>query len=337
MPKIKILSSVKGIFLRGSIKNSKNNKLKPVSRVERVKTAVKIGLITFGSLTGLISEKAKANDYSLNNKNVFIERTFSNRSDLKIEGKPVTNNPSTTKTFIFPDLGRNQHPVKPSSSSSKASAERPVSGFVPYRFTPKSYDKGFQGLQGHRPKRGGNDNPPYKNFSVEFEEKENDFNKNQTESVEYPTFSSYLRSKLNERTETKNLKKKIKKLKIEDKYETKIKLEDEEISQYLKERPRKILYSIHADDYLLDAAAQTVENIELRSSIESLIQQAKHGNTSPGSGSHKVDGLKYTWSYRNYNGARIYYRYKDQMIEILAVSNKKNQNQVIAALERMNY
>jgi hypothetical protein len=101
---------------------------------------------------------------------------------LKIEGKPFNNNPSTSRGFIFPRLGSNQpqgKPVKPISPSkfTPAPAERPVRGFVPYRTPPKSYDKAFWGLEGYRPKRGGNDNPPYKNFSVEFEE--NAFNKNQ--------------------------------------------------------------------------------------------------------------------------------------------------------------
>lgn len=40
---------------------------------------------------------------------------------------------------------------------------------------------------------------------------------------------------------------------------------------------------------------------------------------------------------RTLSGARVYFREKDRKIEILAKSNKDNQNKVIGILQKMGY
>lgn len=58
---------------------------------------------------------------------------------------------------------------------------------------------------------------------------------------------------------------------------------------------------------------------------------------NPGIGTEKIEGLKNIFEARAKDGARVYFRNKDGKIEILAISDKSNQNKVLKRLKKINY
>lgn len=71
--------------------------------------------------------------------------------------------------------------------------------------------------------------------------------------------------------------------------------------------------------------------------IKNLIKQLSLGNENPGIGTTRVKGLKNVSEARARNEGRVYFREKNGKIEILATSNKDNQNKVIGILQKMGY
>ena len=71
--------------------------------------------------------------------------------------------------------------------------------------------------------------------------------------------------------------------------------------------------------------------------VNNLIEQLSSGNANPGIGTERVKGLKNVSEARARNEGRVYFREKDGKIEILAKSNKDNQNNVIGILKKMGY
>ena len=66
-------------------------------------------------------------------------------------------------------------------------------------------------------------------------------------------------------------------------------------------------------------------------------KQLSLGNDNPGIGNRQVKNLKNVSEARGRNEGRVYFREKDGKIEILAKSNKDNQNKVIGILQKMGY
>lgn len=71
--------------------------------------------------------------------------------------------------------------------------------------------------------------------------------------------------------------------------------------------------------------------------VNHLIEQLALGNDNPGIGNRRVKGLKNVLEARGRNEGRVYFREKDGKLEILAKSNKDNQNKVISTLQKMGY
>ena len=71
--------------------------------------------------------------------------------------------------------------------------------------------------------------------------------------------------------------------------------------------------------------------------INNLIKQLSSGNDNPGIGTRRIKGLKNESEARGRNEGRVYFREKNGKIEILATSNKDNQNRVIGILQKMGY
>ena len=66
-------------------------------------------------------------------------------------------------------------------------------------------------------------------------------------------------------------------------------------------------------------------------------KQLSLGNDNPGIGNRRVKNLKNVSGACGRNEGRVYFREKDGKIEILAKSNKDNQNKVIGILQKMGY
>lgn len=93
----------------------------------------------------------------------------------------------------------------------------------------------------------------------------------------------------------------------------------------------RVFSSINKDKRLVRAAEEMGKDSTLQREADELVQKFLSGNTNPGSGSNFLfDGI---YELRSKNGARVYYRMTDGSMEILGKSNKKNQNNVINALE----
>ena len=71
--------------------------------------------------------------------------------------------------------------------------------------------------------------------------------------------------------------------------------------------------------------------------INNLIKQLSSGNENPGIGTRRIKGLKNVSEARGRNEGRVYFREKNGKIQILATSNKDNQNRVIGILQKMGY
>ena len=69
--------------------------------------------------------------------------------------------------------------------------------------------------------------------------------------------------------------------------------------------------------------------------LDALTNQLASGNLNPGIGSRSLNGLPGIVEARTRDGARVYFRQSGGAVEILAKSNKSNQNRVISLLEQI--
>jgi hypothetical protein len=63
--------------------------------------------------------------------------------------------------------------------------------------------------------------------------------------------------------------------------------------------------------------------------LDHLVGELARGHLNPGKGTRWLNGVKGVREARHGAGARVYFRVKDQAVEILGKSNKANQNSVI--------
>ena len=99
----------------------------------------------------------------------------------------------------------------------------------------------------------------------------------------------------------------------------------------------EIVYRIKENPALVREAERMGKDQAAQKDVNNLIEQLSLGNDNPGIGNRRVKGLKNVSEARGRNEGRVYFREKDGKIEILAKSNKDNQNKVIGILQKMGY
>ena len=110
-----------------------------------------------------------------------------------------------------------------------------------------------------------------------------------------------------------------------------------ELDENVKEGKIEIVYRIKENPALVREAERMGKDQAAQKDVNHLIEQLSLGNDNPGIGNGRVKGLKNVSEARGRNEGRVYFREKDGKIEILAKSNKDNQNKVIGILQKMGY
>jgi len=110
-----------------------------------------------------------------------------------------------------------------------------------------------------------------------------------------------------------------------------------ELDQNVKDAKIEIVYRIKENPALVQEAERMGKDQAAQKDVNHLIEQLSLGNDNPGIGNRRVKGLKNVSEARARNEGRVYFREKDGKIEILAKSNKDNQNKVIGILQKMGY
>lgn len=94
--------------------------------------------------------------------------------------------------------------------------------------------------------------------------------------------------------------------------------------------------SIKNDKRLVKLAEKAGENKGAQEGIAAMTDQIKKGNLDPGIGTHDVSGTKAIQEARHRNGGRLYFRKTgDKSVEIVAKSDKANQDKVISVLQEL--
>ena len=110
-----------------------------------------------------------------------------------------------------------------------------------------------------------------------------------------------------------------------------------ELDENVTDRKIEIVYRIKENPALIREAERMGKDQAAQKDVNNLIEQLSLGNENPGIGNRRVKGLKNVSEARGRNEGRVYFREKDGKIEILAKSNKDNQNKVISILQKMGY
>jgi hypothetical protein len=110
-----------------------------------------------------------------------------------------------------------------------------------------------------------------------------------------------------------------------------------ELDENVKDAKIEIVYKIKENPALVREAKTMGKDQAAQKDVNHLIEQLSLGNENPGIGNRRVKGLKNVSEARGRNEGRVYFREKDGKIEILAKSNKDNQNKVIGILQKMGY
>ena len=110
-----------------------------------------------------------------------------------------------------------------------------------------------------------------------------------------------------------------------------------ELDENVTDRKIEIVYRIKENPALIREAERMGKDQAAQKDVNNLIEQLSLGNENPGIGNRRVKGLKNVSEARGRNEGRVYFREKDGKIEILAKSNKDNQNKVIGILQKMGY
>ena len=110
-----------------------------------------------------------------------------------------------------------------------------------------------------------------------------------------------------------------------------------ELDENVTDGKIEIVYRIKENPALIREAERMGKDQAAQKDGNNLIEQLSLGNDNPGIGNRRVKGLKNVSEARGRNEGRVYFREKDGKIEILAKSNKDNQNKVIGILQKMGY
>ena len=87
---------------------------------------------------------------------------------------------------------------------------------------------------------------------------------------------------------------------------------------------------INENSGLVKAAEQMGKNEKIQQEANNLINQYISGNTNPGLGTKNL--LNDIYYLRGANGARVFYRIVNEVMEILAKADKSNEAKVIKIL-----
>lgn len=101
----------------------------------------------------------------------------------------------------------------------------------------------------------------------------------------------------------------------------------------LREGTRKVESLIKNDPGLVKAAEEMAKNQAVQKEANNLINQFLNGNSNPGLGSKNL--FKDISYLRGRNGARVFYRIKNGVMEILGKSSKANEQKVINILKNL--
>lgn len=99
----------------------------------------------------------------------------------------------------------------------------------------------------------------------------------------------------------------------------------------------EIVYRIKENPALVREAERMGKDQAAHEDVNNVIEQLALRNDNPGIGNRRVKGLKNVSEAQGRNEGRVYFREKDGKLEILAKSNKDNQNKVIGILQKMGY
>lgn len=110
-----------------------------------------------------------------------------------------------------------------------------------------------------------------------------------------------------------------------------------ELDENVTDGKIEIVYRIKENPALIREAERMGKDQAAQKDVNNLIEQLSLGNDNPGIGNRRVKNLKNVSEARGRNEGRVYFREKDGKIEILAKSNKDNQNKVIGILQKMGY
>lgn len=110
-----------------------------------------------------------------------------------------------------------------------------------------------------------------------------------------------------------------------------------ELDENVTDGKVEIVYRIKENPALIREAERMGKDQAAQKDVNNLIEQLSLGNDNPGIGNRRVKNLKNVSEARGRNEGRVYFREKDGKIEILAKSNKDNQNKVIGILQKMGY
>ena len=110
-----------------------------------------------------------------------------------------------------------------------------------------------------------------------------------------------------------------------------------ELDENITDGKIEIVYRIKENSALIREAERMGKYQAAQKDVNNLIEQLSLGNDNPGIGNRRVKNLKNVSEARGRNEGRVYFREKDGKIEILAKSNKDNQNKVIGILQKMGY
>jgi hypothetical protein len=276
----------------------------------RVLMSLKMAAIIAAILAGLIPASTEAIEPSVNNNQVVHERVIGDREFNSLEdndrhvilaktGDSAPSGPTST--------GRGQ----PSNFPTPPSAGRPsrsVSGVNPYRTAPKVVDQGLDAAA--NPAGAGNGGG-----AAEFDENSPVPKKEQPQESKTFDYDYGLNGPKKKKESAEQC----------------------ELDENVKDAKIEIVYKIKENPALVREAERMGKDQAAQKDVNHLIEQLSLGNENPGIGNRRVKGLKNVSEARGRNEGRVYFREKDGKIEILAKSNKDNQNKVIGILQKMGY
>ena len=261
----------------------------------------KIAVLTAAIAAGLIPLNTEAIESLGNNNQVYQERLL---SDQKVS--LVKTGDSSPSVPTSPGRGQpSNFPTPPAGGR----PSRPV--YVPkYRTAPKVVPGPGLGAGANPAGGGGGDG------AAEFDDDQCPA-PNKEQSKESKTYDYDYRSK--------------------DPKKKKQSAEQCELDENVKDVKVEIVYRIKKNPALVREAETMGKDQAAQKDVNNLIEQLSLGNDNPGIGNRRVKGLKNVSEARGRNEGRVYFRKKDGKIEILAKSNKDNQNKVIGILQKMGY
>jgi hypothetical protein len=276
----------------------------------RVWMSLKMAAIIAAILAGLIPASTEAIEPSVNNNQVVHERVIGDREFNSLEdndrhvilaktGDSAPSGPTST--------GRGQ----PSNFPTPPSGGRPsrsVSGVNPYRTAPKVVDQGLDAAA--NPAGAGNGGG-----AAEFDENSPVPKKEQPQESKTFDYDYGLNGPKKKKESAEQC----------------------ELDENVKDAKIEIVYKIKENPALVREAETMGKDQAAQKDVNHLIEQLSLGNENPGIGNRRVKGLKNVSEARGRNEGRVYFREKDGKIEILAKSNKDNQNKVIGILQKMGY